>query len=123
MAHAAAGGGASAHSTRRGGILAAQRQYAAGAQAVEQRTPLEQHAEAGEEGVAIQPRDIFTRKGDAAGIGADTESRDPATHIRNERHLIDVFRLVDRSDPVMEPFFRFLLARLDNTHSRAGGGS
>jgi hypothetical protein len=58
-----------------------------------------------------------------AGIGADTESRDPATHIRNERHLIDVFRLVDRSDPVMDPFFRFLLARLDNTPSRAGGGS
>ncbi len=53
----------------------------------------------------------------AGGIAA---SPDPASHTRHERHLNDVFRLVDRSDPVMGAFFRFLLERMDHADSQAG---
>lgn len=51
---------------------------------------------------------------------AHSEPGDPAAHIRNERYLSDLFRLVDRGDPVMEPFFRFLHARLDKAHTPSG---
>lgn len=68
--------------------------------------------------VAVQsPNDNATTT-----CASNTEPPDPAAHTRHERHLNDLFRLVDRSDPVMDAFHRFLLDRLDRSDSMTGGG-